>query len=53
MREGPKKTVSILLPLDLYEELSDLAKENSRPVSTYIRQVLKAHLEYLGRFRKR
>lgn len=53
MREGPKKTVSILLPLDLYEELIELAEGNSRPVSAYIRQVLKAHLEYMGRFRKR
>ena len=53
MREGPKKTVSILLPLDLYEELIELAEDNSRPVSAYIRQVLKAHLEYVGRFRKR
>lgn len=30
-----------------------LAQGASRPVSAYIRKVLKAHLEYLGRFRGR
>lgn len=53
MREGPKKTISILLPLDLYEELNALAEDASRSMSAYVRQVLKAHLQYLQRFRKR
>lgn len=52
MQSGPKKTISVLLPLDLYEELNELAGDASRSVSAYIRQILKAHLEYLGRFQK-
>ena len=52
MKEGLKKTVSILLPEDLYQELQALAAESSRPLSAYFRQVLKAHLQYLDRFRK-
>ena len=50
MITGPKKTISVLLPEDLYQELSVLAKDSSRPLSAYIRQVLKAHLQYLQRF---
>ena len=50
MREGPKKTVSILLPEELYQELSVLAEKSSRSMSAYIRQVLNAHLQYLSRF---
>ena len=53
VKEGPKKTVSVLLPLDLYEELNELAGDDSRSMSAYIRQVLKAHLQYPQRFRKR
>ena len=52
MTKEPKKTISILVPLGLYEELSGLAEDASRSMSAYIRQVLKAHLQYLERFRK-
>ena len=52
MTEKPKKTVSILLPENLYQELQALAAESSRSVSAYVRQVLTAHLQYLERFRK-
>ncbi len=51
MISGPKKTVSIVMSAQLYEKLNELAEESSRSMSAYIRQVLKAHLEYLGRFR--
>lgn len=50
---GPKKTVSVLMPEELYEELTGQAEAASRSMSSYIRQVLKAHLQYLERFRKR
>lgn len=53
MVNGPKKTVSVLLPEELYQELQTLAAESSRPLSAYLRQVLKAHLQYLSRFRRR
>ena len=50
MISGPKKTVSILLPEELYRELLKRAEYSSRPLSAYIRQILKAHLQYLERF---
>lgn len=53
MKEGPKKTVSVLMPEELYEELSKQAERSSRSMSSYIRQVLRAHLQYLDRFRQR
>ena len=49
MIEGPKKTVSITIPMEEYEELSTLAKESSRRLPAYIRQVLRAHLDYVWR----
>lgn len=49
MISGPKKTVSIVLPMELYEELDALAREASRSLPAYLRQVFKAHLEYMRR----
>lgn len=47
MIKGPKKTVSVVLPLELYEWLSLLAGDASRTVPAYIRQVLKCYLWHL------
>lgn len=52
MIKGQKKTISIVIPVELYERLNALAEESSRPLSAYIRQVVRAHLEYLGRFQR-
>ena len=49
MTSGPKKTISIVVPMDLYEELDALAQDASRSLSAYLRQVLKAHLHYIQR----
>ncbi len=49
MMKGPTKNLSIVIPEELHQKLSALAKETSRPLSAYIRQVLKAHLQYLDR----
>ena len=49
MISGPKKTISIIVPLYLYEELNALAKGTSHSLSAYLRQVLKAHLHYIRR----
>ena len=49
MIKGPKKTVSITLPMEEYEKLSALAEESSRRLPAYVRQVLRAHLDYVGR----
>ena len=52
MAKGQNKTFTILLPEELYQELSRQAEASSRSLSSYIRVILTAHLEYLRRFRK-
>lgn len=52
MMKGLTKNLSIVIPEELHRKLSALAKETSRQLSAYIRQVLKAHLQYLDRVRK-
>lgn len=47
MIKGPKKTVGIVLPLELYERLAVLAEDTARTVPGYIRQVLKSYLWHL------
>lgn len=47
MIKGPKKTVSVILPLELYEWLAVLAEDTARTVPGYIRQVLKGYLWHL------
>lgn len=44
MIKGPKKTVSILMPLELYEALKSLAEESCRSIPSYIRIVLLEHV---------
>lgn len=44
MIKGPKKTVSVLMPLELYERLTEQAEQTCRSVPAYIRQVLKCYL---------
>ena len=43
---GPKKAVSILLPMKLYEQIKTLSEESQRTTSAYIRQVLRVYLRY-------
>lgn len=43
----PKKTVTISLPLELYETLSGRAGDTCRTIPGYIRQILKRYMEYL------
>ena len=52
MISGPKKTVSIVIPEELYKELNEQAQDTSRTLSGYIRMVLKIHLQYLKHFSK-
>ncbi len=52
MKRGPKKTVSILIPEEMYQELAEQAEHSSRTLSGYIRQILRAHLEYMERFQR-
>ncbi len=44
MKQGPKKRVSVLLPMDVYLALQPLAKENYRSLAGYIRETLRQHL---------
>ena len=47
MIRGPKKTVSVAMPLELYEWLKPLAQDTGRTLPGYIRQVLKAYRWHL------
>ena len=44
MKNKPKKSVSVLIPVELYEKLLKLAKDSNRTLSGYIRQVLRWHV---------
>ena len=46
MMKGPKKSVTVLMPLELYEQVKERAKQTNRSVPGYIRRVLKYCLEY-------
>jgi len=37
----PKKTVSVVMPVELYDLLAEKAEETNRTIPGYIRQVLK------------
>ncbi len=43
MIKGPKKTVSVSMPVELYDLLAKKAEETNRTVPGYIRQILKGH----------
>ena len=45
----PKKTVSILLPLDLYDSLHQHAVADDHTMSGEIRQILRGYTEYMAR----
>lgn len=47
MIKGPKKTVGVVMPLELYEWLKLLSTDTDRSVPAYIRQVLKCYLWHL------
>ena len=44
-----KKTVSITLPMEVYVRLKQCADEDTRTLTSEIRQILKGYLEYLDR----
>ena len=43
-----KKSISITLDLPILEEIQMLAEQEDRSISSYINQVLKAHLRELS-----
>lgn len=46
--DDPKKSVTVVLPLDRYQALARLAEQNSYSLPAYIRQVLRNHIQSLG-----
>ena len=40
MKRGPRKTVSVVMPLELYDTIKRLAEEDVRSIPSYIRLVL-------------
>lgn len=45
MKKGPRKTVSVAMPMELYETLKRLAEEDVRSIPSYIRLVLREHIQ--------
>ena len=45
MKKGPRKTVGVIMPPELYEAIKRLAEEDARSVPSYIRLVLMEHIE--------
>lgn len=43
--KGPKKSVRVDIPMDLYEQLRDEAKQTMRTVPGYIRYILRRYLK--------
>ena len=43
---GPKKAVSVPLPMKLYEQIKTLSEESQRTTSAYIRQIIRIYLRY-------
>ena len=44
MIRGPKKSVGMVMPLEMYERIKAQAAEKDRSVPSYIRQVLRCYL---------
>lgn len=44
MVRDPKKSIGVLMPLELYERLQEQAELTCRSVPSYIRQILKCYL---------
>lgn len=44
MSNGPKKTVGVTMPLELYAQLKEQVEKRDRSIPSYIRQVLKRYL---------
>lgn len=49
MTQKDKKSVSILLPMELYEPLLETANEDCRSLSNQIRQIIKWYLQNQGK----
>ena len=48
MKEKSQKSLSVLVPLELYQKLQALAQENGRTLSGYNRQILKRYVRFVA-----
>lgn len=48
MKEKSQKSLSVLVPLELYQKLQALARENGRTLSGYTRQILKRYVRFVA-----
>ncbi len=44
MIRGPKKTVGVVMPMKLYDQVKIQSKKTDRTIPAYIRQVLRCYL---------
>ena len=49
MKQKPKKIVTLSLPMELYNEISVLAKDSYRTIPGYIRHILISHFNNLNK----
>ena len=47
IKNQQKKSITVTLPMDLYEKINHLAKEGYRTNSGYIRLILTRYIRYL------
>ncbi len=45
MKKGPRKTVSVTLPQELYDILKERSQEDSRSISSSIRLILREYVK--------
>ena len=48
MVPGAKKSLTLMLPLELHQQLKELSKENGRTMSGYVRQILKRYIRFVA-----
>ena len=53
MKPGSRKQLSVLIPLELYQALQELAQESGRTLAPYVRQVLKQYVRHVEEEGKR
>ena len=46
MKKPSQKVISVLLPIELYEEIEKLAEYTQRSKSEYVRQIVRIYLRY-------
>ncbi len=45
MKKGPKKTISVIVPLETYDTIKKMSQADARSIPSFIRLVLRDYLE--------